>query len=38
MNSWGASYGQDGSFHFSWDDFDRLLDDNGDVTTGLKQA
>jgi hypothetical protein len=35
MNSWGTSFAQKGVFHFSFDDFDRLLHENGDVTTGL---
>jgi hypothetical protein len=36
MNSWGPSFGEIGVFHMSFDDFDRLLDENGDVTTGIK--
>ena len=38
MNSWGTVFAQKGVFHFSWDDFDRLLHEHGDVTTGLKLA
>src|SRR3954447_1917464 len=36
MNSWGASFAEKGEFHFSFDAFDRLLHENGDVTTGIK--
>jgi hypothetical protein len=36
MNSWGASYAEKGVFHFSFADFERLLDEKGDVTTGVK--
>lgn len=32
-NSWGDSYGDGGAFEFSWDDWDRLLHEQGDVTT-----
>lgn len=32
-NSWGSSWGVGGYFTFSWDDFDRLLQEQGDVTT-----
>lgn len=31
-NSWGASWGAGGLFAFSWDDFGRLLDEEGDAT------
>lgn len=31
-NSWGASWGLNGNFCFSWDDWGRLLDEQGDVT------
>ena len=31
-NSWGDSWGDHGYFEFSWDDFDRLLHEQGDVT------
>ena len=31
-NSWGKSWGNKGNFSFSWDDFERLLDEYGDVT------
>lgn len=32
-NSWGASWGDRGFFSFSWADLDRLLQEQGDVTT-----
>jgi hypothetical protein len=32
-NSWGLGYGDGGYFTFSWDDLDRLLQEQGDVTT-----
>lgn len=31
-NSWGASWGVQGCFSFSWDDFGRLLSEQGDAT------
>ncbi|MFE2712206.1 hypothetical protein ACFXKI_09510 [Streptomyces mirabilis] len=31
-NSWGADWGINGCFAFSWDDWGRLLDEQGDVT------
>lgn len=31
-NSWGTGYGNAGSFSFSFDDWARLLDEDGDVT------
>ncbi|KIF67635.1 hypothetical protein HY68_01705 [Streptomyces sp. AcH 505] len=31
-NSWGTSFGADGSFWFSFDDFGRLLGEDGDAT------
>jgi len=31
-NSWGGSWGHDGTAAVSWDDFGRLLDEDGDVT------
>lgn len=31
-NSWGASWGASGCFSFSFDDFGRLLDEDGDAT------
>ncbi|WNI19180.1 C1 family peptidase [Actinacidiphila sp. ITFR-21] len=31
-NSWGESWGSDGCFSFSFDDFGRLLDEDGDAT------
>lgn len=31
-NSWGTSWGVNGHFWFSWDDWDRLLHERGDVT------
>lgn len=31
-NSWGPSWGANGSFAMSWDDFGRALTDHGDVT------
>lgn len=31
-NSWGTSWGAGGMFAFSWDDFGRLLDEQGDAT------
>lgn len=31
-NSWGATWGLAGSFSFSWDDWERLLGEEGDVT------
>lgn len=33
INSWGTHWGQHGHFAFSWNDFGRLLDAQGDVTT-----
>lgn len=32
INSWGVQYGELGRFSFSWDDFARLLSEQGDVT------
>jgi hypothetical protein len=32
-NSWGSDWGDDGYFQFSWDTWDRLLHERGDVTT-----
>jgi hypothetical protein len=34
-NSWGAGWGDGGFFEFSWDDFDRLLYEHGDVTVAV---
>lgn len=34
-NSWGTSWGRQGSFEFSWDDLDRLLHEQGDGTVSL---
>ncbi|RKS80452.1 hypothetical protein CLV35_0884 [Motilibacter peucedani] len=34
VNSWGPDWGDDGSFTMSWDTWDRLLHEQGDVTTG----
>jgi hypothetical protein len=31
-NSWGTSWGVQGTFRFSWDDFGRLLSEQGDAT------
>jgi hypothetical protein len=31
-NSWGLGFGLNGTFCFSWDDWGRLLDEQGDVT------
>jgi hypothetical protein len=31
-NSWGLSFGVEGTFTFSWDDLGRLLDEEGDAT------
>lgn len=31
-NSWGSIWGKDGRAYFSWDTFERLLNENGDVT------
>lgn len=31
-NSWGTSWGVQGTFSFSWDDFGRLLSEDGDAT------
>ncbi|MEU1800910.1 C1 family peptidase [Streptomyces sp. NPDC019937] len=31
-NSWGTSWGRDGCFSFSFDDFGRLLEEDGDAT------
>lgn len=31
-NSWGAGWGLEGSFHFTWDDFSKALKNDGDVT------
>jgi hypothetical protein len=31
-NSWGTIWGVQGTFSFSWDDFGRLLDEDGDAT------
>lgn len=33
VNSWGVDWGNQGTFSFSWTDFDRLLHEHGDVTT-----
>ena len=35
VNSWGEGYGLSGRFRFSWDTFDRLLHEQGDVTVLL---
>ena len=32
-NSWGPDWGDHGYFQFSWDTWDRLLQERGDVTT-----
>jgi hypothetical protein len=32
INSWGKDWGDEGYFTFSWDTFDRLLSEDGDVT------
>lgn len=32
-NSWGTGWGNNGFFHLSWSDLDRLLHEQGDVTT-----
>jgi hypothetical protein len=34
-NSWGAGWGSQGSFEFSWDDMGRLLSEQGDATVGV---
>lgn len=34
-NSWGTSYGKEGCFSFSWDTWQRLMDEQGDVTVLL---
>jgi hypothetical protein len=34
-NSWGPDWGDGGFFEFSWDDFDRLLNEHGDVTVAV---
>jgi len=34
-NSWGTSYGKEGCFTFSWDTWQRLMDEQGDVTVLL---
>jgi hypothetical protein len=34
-NSWGAEWGDGGFFEFSWEDFDRLLNEHGDVTVAV---
>lgn len=31
-NSWGASWGEDGRAYLPWEDFERLLSEQGDVT------
>lgn len=31
-NSWGEAFGAKGNFYFSFDDFGRLLSEQGDVT------
>lgn len=33
INSWGSTWGQRGRFTFSWDDFDRLLHEDGEAAT-----
>jgi Papain family cysteine protease. len=37
-NSWGADWGDHGYFQFSWDTWDRLLHERGDVTTAIVAA
>lgn len=34
-NSWSSSWGDQGSFEFSWDDMDRLLSEQGDCTVSV---
>jgi hypothetical protein len=34
VNSWGPDWGDGGSFTMSWSTWDRLLHEQGDVTTG----
>ena len=31
-NSWGSQWGHNGGFYISWDDFDQLMHEDGDVT------
>lgn len=33
INSWGSGWGNDGRFTFSWDDLDRLLQEDGEAST-----
>jgi uncharacterized membrane protein len=35
LNSWGPSWGVRGEFKMSWEDWDRLLHEEGDVTIPL---
>lgn len=38
LNSWGNSWGDDGRFHLSFDDFARLLADQGDATAPIRKG
>jgi len=35
-NSWGPTWGDHGCGQFTWTDFQRLMDEQGDITVGIK--